>query len=141
MARDNLECIAYALVPGSDILPTKYDQYAEAPLRVGQDTYLYGELLLVLLELADANPRKVKLAIHRRVRSNLLQFIKIIQTKKKKRTTLHKELAFQAIADAILECHGRVEVALLKTVAIHVCQNGLLTTTDWNQANELASVS
>lgn len=79
--RGNIESIAYGLYRLSNIPPTKYDCYAEALLRIRERTCLYGESVLVLLELADADPRNIRLAFYRRARPNLLELIEAIETK------------------------------------------------------------
>ena len=64
-ARGGLDHVAYGLYRVPDVPPTAHDQFAEALLRVGEDAYLHGESVLALFQLADVNPRQIKVAINR----------------------------------------------------------------------------
>lgn len=70
-ARGGLENVAYGLYRVPDFPPTPFDQFAEALLRVGKGAYLHGESVLTLFGLADVNPRRIKVAVPRRVRTKL----------------------------------------------------------------------
>lgn len=132
-ARGGLESIAYGLYRVTDIPPTPYDQYAEALLRVGEGAYLHGESVLALFGLADVNPKRVKVAVSRRARPQLPPFIDLTQTRPSARTVLYEGLVAQPVADAILDCRGRVETKRLLTAAKQARTEGLLTTAEWQR--------
>ena len=48
-------------------------------------------------------------------------------------TTLYEALPAQPIADAILECRGRIETERLLEAARQARAEGLLTTTEWQR--------
>lgn len=127
-ARGGLENVAYGLYRVPETPPTKYDQFAEALLRVGATSYLHGESVLALFGLADVNPRKIRVAVRRRARPRLPGFVELIQTKDDVRTTLYEGLESQTVADAILECRGHVETSRLLTATTQARADGLLTT-------------
>lgn len=130
-ARGGLESIAYGLYRVSDIPPTPYDQFAEALLRVGADAYLHGESVLALFGLADVNPRRVTVAVPRRARPKLPPFVELTQVREGARTTFYEGLASQPVAEAILECRGRIESDRLLEAATQARKVGLLTTSEW----------
>ncbi|WP_285725876.1 hypothetical protein [Psychromicrobium xiongbiense] len=132
-ARGGLEHIAYGLYRVPDIPPTRYDQFAEALLRVGEGAYLHGESVLALLGLADVNPRKIKVAVPRRARPKLPNFIELTQARSEVCTTLYEGLASQSVADALLECRGSIETERLLAASKQARADGLLTTADWQR--------
>lgn len=89
--------------------------------------------MLALLGLADVNPRRIKVAIPRRARSKLPSFIELTRVAGGLPTTLYEALPAQPIADAILECRGRIETERLLEAARQARAEGLLTTTEWQR--------
>ncbi|WIY83886.1 type IV toxin-antitoxin system AbiEi family antitoxin domain-containing protein [Propionimicrobium sp. PCR01-08-3] len=132
-ARGGLEHVAYGLYRVSDIPRAPYDQFAEALLRAGEGAYLHGESVLALFGLADVNPRRIKVAVRRRTRPTLPPFMELTQVKGEAHTTLYEGLAAQPVADAILECRGRIETERLLEAAKQARSEGLLTTSEWRQ--------
>lgn len=132
-ARGGLENVAYGLYRMPDIPPTAYDQFAEALLRVGEGAYLHGESVLALFELADVNPRQIKVAVHRRARPKLPPFVELTQVKDYAPTTFYEGLKAQPVAEAILECRGRIEKGRLQEAAKQARKEGLLITTEWHR--------
>lgn len=138
-ARGGLESIAYGIYRVSDVPSTSHDQIAEALLRVGDGAYLHGESVLALFDLADVNPRTVKVAVSRRARPRLPPFIELTRVNEAARTTIYHGLVSQPVADAILECRGRVETTLLLDATEQARGEGLLTTSEWERVRtELA---
>lgn len=132
-ARGGLENVAYGLYRVPDVPPTAYDQFAEALLRVGEGAYLHGETVLALFGLADVNPRQIKVAVRRRARPKLPPFVELTHAKDDVRTTFYEGLEAQPIADAILECRGRIENQRLLDAAKQARKEGLLTTAEWQR--------
>ena len=132
-ARGGLQNVAYGLYRVPDVPVTALDQFAEALLRAGDGAYLHGESVLALLGLADVNPRRIKVAIPRRARSKLPSFIELTRVAGGLPTTLYEALPAQPIADAILECRGRIETERLLEAARQARAEGLLTTTEWQR--------
>ena len=135
-ARGGLTNVAYGLYRVPDIPPTHLDQFAEALLRVGEGAYLHGESVLALFGFAEVNPRRIKVAVPRRVRIKLPSFIELTQVPADSRTTLYEGLTSQPVSDAILECRGRVENARLLDAARQARQEGLLTTEEYRQVRK-----
>lgn len=130
-ARGGLANVAYGLYRVEDVPVTKFDQYAEALLRVGADAYLFGVTVLALLGLAEVNPRTITIAVHRRTRPQLPTYIELVHVGGEKQATLYEGLLSQPVADAILECRGSIESIRLKQAAEQARAEGLLTTTEY----------
>lgn len=135
-ARGGVANIAYGLYRVTDIPPTPYDQYAEALLRVGEEAYLHGESVLALFGLADVNPRQLKVAIPRRARPRLPAYIELTQVPAGARTTAYEDLRAQPVADALIECRGRVHGERLLSAAKQAKAEGLLTTAEWRRVRK-----
>jgi hypothetical protein len=86
--------------------------------------------------LADVNPRQIKVAVRRRARPKLPPFVELTQIKDDVRTTFYQGLAAQPVADAILDCRGRIERARLLEAAKQARSEGLLNTTEWQQVRK-----
>lgn len=126
-ARGGLKNVAYGLYRVPDIRPTRYDQFAEALLRVGDGAYLHGESVLALLGLGDVNPRRIKVATRSRVRSQLPAFVELVKVRGDASTRFYEGLASQSVADALLECRGRIEMQSLRDAARQARDEGFLT--------------
>ncbi|MCU6479365.1 type IV toxin-antitoxin system AbiEi family antitoxin domain-containing protein [Arthrobacter sp. A2-55] len=126
-ARGGLENVAYGLYRVPYIPLTRYDQFAEALLRAGEGAFLHGESVLALFGLADVNPRRIKVAVPRRARPKLPAFVELTQVRDGVRTTIYEGLVAQPVADALLECRGRIENERLLAAAKQARSEGLLT--------------
>jgi len=135
-ARGGLENVAYGLYRVPDVPVTAFDQFAEALLRAGEGAYLHGDSVLAVLGLADVNPSRIKVAVRRRARSKLPAFIELIRVEGDPRTTLYEGLPAQPVADAILECRGRIETERLLAAAKQARADGLLTTAEWQRVRK-----
>ncbi|MCW4464257.1 hypothetical protein OK351_01870 [Glutamicibacter sp. MNS18] len=135
-ARGGLENVAYGLYRVPDIPPTRYDQFAEALLRVGEGAHLHGESVLALLGLGDVNPRRIKVATSRRARSRLPEFVELTTVRGGFSARLYEGLASQSVADALLECRGRIETQNLLDAAKQARGEGLLTTAEWQRVRK-----
>jgi len=115
-ARGGLENVGYGLYRVPDTPPHPYDQF-----------------VLAMFGLADVNPRQIKVAARKRTRPKLPPFIELTLVKADKPTTRYEGLASQTVADAILECRGRIEAERLMDAARQARKEGLLTTTEWQR--------
>jgi predicted transcriptional regulator of viral defense system len=119
-----------------DVPPTRYDQFAEALLRAGEGAYLHGESVLALFALADVNPRQIKVAVGRRARPKLPSWIELTRVAADVVTTFYEGLESQTVADAIIECRGRIETERLMDAAKEARKEGLLATTEWQRVRK-----
>lgn len=102
-------------------------------MRVGEGAHLHGETVLALLGLAEVNPRRIKVAVGRRARPKLPPTIELTRVSEDATTVLYEGIAAQPVADAILECLGRVDTGRLAEAAEQARREGLLTTSEWHR--------
>lgn len=134
-ARGGLDSIAYGLYRVTDVPFSAVDQFAEALLRGGNGAYLYADTVLALLELADVNPRKVRVAVNRRARPKLPAYVELVRVPSGESTTRYEGLEAQPVAEAILASRGRVETGRLREAARQARARGLLTTDEWRRVS------
>lgn len=130
-ARGGLENVAYGLYRLTDGPAGPFVQFAEALMRAGEGSYLHGDSVLALFGLADLNPRRIRVAVARRTRPKLPPFIALTLVKDDVATTLYEGLRSQRVADAILECRGRVEPSRLLEATEEARREGLVTRDEW----------
>lgn len=136
-ARGGLENVAYGLYRLTDGPAGHLVQFAEALMRAGEGSYLHGDSVLALFGLADVNPRRIRVAVARRTRPKLPPVIELTLVKKDDvTTTLYEGLRSQRVADAILECRGRIERSRLMDAAEEARREGLMTTTEWRRVRK-----
>lgn len=139
-ARGGLQNIAYGLYRVTNVPASGLDQFAEALLRVGKGSYLYADTVLALLELADVNPRKLRVAVSRRARPKLPPYVEMIRVSEGERTTRYEGLESQPVAEAILASRGRIETGHLREAAKQAREEGLLTTVEWRRVMRVLRV-
>lgn len=76
-ARGRLHHVARGIYRFDEMPPTKFDQYFEAVLRVGDDAVLVGDAVLALHGLALVNPRQIRVATSKRHRRTLPAWLKV----------------------------------------------------------------
>ncbi len=130
-ARGGLEHSGYRLYRFTDIPPGEHQQFAEATLRVGDGSHLRGESVLALLGLTDLNPRKITVGTPQRIRRNLPTFIDLVRSPADTTVSSYHGIRSQTVAEALLECRGRIPASQLHDAAAHARAEGLLTTAEW----------
>lgn len=135
-ARGGLKNVAYGLYRVPDAPSSAFDQFAEALLRAGEGAYLHGDSVLALFRLADVNPRRIRVAVRKRTRPKLPAFVELTLVKGDVVTTLYEGLESQRVADAILECRGRIERSRLMDAAEEARGEGLMTTKEWQRVRK-----
>lgn len=135
-ARGGLENVAYGIYRVPDAPASAFDQFAEALLRAGEGSYLHGDSVLALFGLADVNPRRIKVAVRKRTRPKLPPFVELTLVKGDVVTTQYEGLESQRVAEAILECRGRIERSRLMDAAEEARREGLMTTREWQRVRK-----
>lgn len=116
-------------------VPTSLDLYAEAVALVGDGSFLMGEAVLAMHDLALANPRKLSVGTTERIRKNLPEWIAPVKVKGKS-TTRYEGIPSQTIAEAILDCRGSVIQERLQSAADEARERGLITKAEYEQVKE-----
>ncbi|HVB70563.1 MAG TPA: type IV toxin-antitoxin system AbiEi family antitoxin domain-containing protein [Acidimicrobiales bacterium] len=76
-ARGRLRHVAHGIYRFDELPATRFDQFFEAVLRVGDGAFLVGDAVLSLHDLALVNPRRIRVATRRRRRGNLPAWISL----------------------------------------------------------------
>lgn len=76
-ARGRLHHVARGIYRFDEMPPSRFDQYYEAVLRVGDGAFLVGDAVLALHELALVNPRRIRVAARQRRRRALPDWLKL----------------------------------------------------------------
>ncbi|MCA9830253.1 MAG: hypothetical protein KC495_07275 [Dehalococcoidia bacterium] len=126
--RGQIRHVAYGLYRFDDIPPTRYDQFYEAVARVGGDAHLTGDAVLALHELAQVNPRQIRVGTSRRVRAALPDWIKVVRESVDPDDLTRFELIpSTTVAFAIRACLGTVISERLKLALDEARRQGLVT--------------
>lgn len=134
-ARGALVNVAYGIYRLPDAPPSALDQFAEALLRAGDGAYLRGDSVLAIFGLADVNPRKVRVIAPKRTRAKMPCFMDVAGPPRggHPELTHYEGLLAMRVADAILDCRGRIERGRLLEAAAQARREGLVTTTEWQR--------
>lgn len=127
-ARGALTNLAYGVYRFNEVPAGPIDQFAEALLRVGEGAYLVGDAVLALHDLAQVNPRRIRVGTPHRTRANLPTFIeKVDQDVPEHELTTYEGLRSTTVARALLDCRGLVMRERLRDGAREAWRKGLLT--------------
>lgn len=128
-ARGALVHVAYGIYRVADAPGSPFDQFAEALLRAGEGAYLRGDSVLALFGLADVNPRKIRVVAPKRTRAKMPAFVEVSAPPRGEAPNLtrYEGLLAMRVADAILDCRGRIEPTRLREAARDARKEGLVT--------------
>lgn len=87
--------------------PTDLDRYAVACATVSPDAVLYGTAVLAMHQLAFVNPAKVTVALSRRYRGRVPDWVEVVD-ERVPAPTWYSGIPSQAVADALVACKGLV---------------------------------
>ena len=117
-------------------VPTEYDTYAEAVAHVGEGSYLYGDAVLAMHDLAFVNPSRIKVATDKRIRKKIPHWINVVQPEKPVTPTYDNGIPAQSVADAILTCKKTVMRERLLDAVRDAQQKQLLYLGDYEKLKE-----
>ncbi len=131
--RGGLVNVAYGIYRVPDAPGSPFDQFAEALLRAGKGAYLRGDSVLALFGLADVNPRKIRVVAPRRTRAKMPAFMEVTAPPwgEAHNLTRYEGLLAMRVADAILDCRGRIERERLLEAARDARKKGLVTRAEY----------
>lgn len=131
--RGALVHVAYGIYRVPDAPGTAFDQFAEALLRAGEGAYLRGDSVLALFGLADVNPRKIRVVPAKRTRATMPNFIEVTAAPPGEAPSLtrYEGLLAMRVADAILDCRGRIERDRLLEAARDARKEGLVSRAEY----------
>lgn len=134
-ARGALISVAYGIYRVPDAPGSPLDQFAEALLRAGEGAYLRGDSVLALFALADVNPRKIRVVAPKRTRAKMPPLLEVSAPPRGAplNLTRYQGLLAMRVADAILDCRGRIEPARLRAAAREARKDGLVTSAEYTK--------
>lgn len=116
-------------------IPTEFDPYAEAVVLVGDGSFLLGETVLAMHGLAFVNPRQFSVGTPKRIRKTLPPWVSAV-TVTGKDTTRYEGIPSQTVAEAILDCRGRVMAERLRDAVDTARQRGLIGKVEYQRLKE-----
>lgn len=119
---------------------TERDQFAEAVRLVGPDAYLMGDAVLALHGLALVNPRRIRVGTAHRVRAQLPEFVEVVHRQLPEDVlTEYEGIPSTTVAQAVLDCRGKVMSSRLTDAARRARREGLVTDREYRRLrNRLA---
>jgi predicted transcriptional regulator of viral defense system len=107
-------------------VPTPYDQYAAAVALVGQSSYVYGESVLAMYNLALVNPRKTIIATPKRIRKTLPAWIRLVSAQLGDVVTYYEGIPCQRIDSAFRSCKTTIMKSRLAVAVDDAVFKGLI---------------
>lgn len=107
-------------------VPTPYDHFAEAVALVGRGSLIYGDGVLAMHNLALVNPPQIQVAVAKRVRRALPEWIRLVKKTDDIREESFEGIACQKVADAIRTCRGTVMKERLVEAIDEAARQGLV---------------
>lgn len=125
--RGGIERVSHGVYRFEDIPRTAKDQFMEAVLCVGPDAYLVGDAVLALHDLAQVNPRRIRVATPHRRRRELPDFIEVLSgSVDSAERTQYEGVPATTVARALRDCQGIVMPDRLVDAANEAARVGLL---------------
>lgn len=125
--RGGLTHLAHGLYRFDDIPAGDHGRYLEAVLRAGPGAYLAGDAVLAFHDLALVNPRRIRVAAPRRVRSKLPDWVKVEQRPPARDDVVTVDgVPMTRVAQALRECQGTVMADRLADAAGEAVRRGLV---------------
>lgn len=134
VAQGRLVRLAYGVYKLTRYIPTPFDRYAEGVALVGEGSFLYGESVLAMHELALVNPMRVTIATCSRTRKNLPGWLRLVKPRVGTKPTTYEGIPSQTVFEALETCSASVMPERLTQAVGDAHNRGLLTD---DQANEL----
>lgn len=107
-------------------LPTEYDAYAEAAALVGDTAMICGESVLAMHNLALVNPARVHVAVRRRLRKELPDWIETEKATAEMSEDNFNGIPCQKLAEVIRQSRGKILTERLASAVHEAGRRGLL---------------
>ena len=107
-------------------LPTEYDTYAEAAALVGETAMICGESVLAMHNLALVNPARVHVAVRRRLRKELPDWIETEKATAEMTEDNFNGIPCQKLSEVIRQSRGKILTERLVSAVREAGARGLL---------------
>lgn len=115
--------------------PTDLDRYAVACASVSADAHLYGTAVLAMHQLAFVSPAKVTVALPRRFRGKVADWIDVVNARVSD-ATWYFGIPSQTVADALVTCKGLVMGERLLQAAEEAFDRELISSTELDRVRK-----
>ena len=133
-ATGGLVHVAYGLWRFEDQPRTGRDQFMEAVLRVGTDAYLTHDAVLAFHELAQVNPRRIKVGTPHRARARVPDFVEVVRQQiNPADLTAYEGVPSATVARALIDCSDTIMRDRLLDAVTTAKRTGLLRTREVQQ--------
>ena len=128
-ATGGLTHVAYGLWRFDDQQRTGRDQFMEAVLRVGADAYLTHDAVLAFHELAQVNPRRIRIGTPHRARARVPDFVEVVRQQiDPADLTVYEGVPSATVARALIDCRDMIMRDPLLDAVATAKRTGLLHT-------------
>lgn len=129
--RGKLENISRGLYRLARWVPDESYPYAEAVARMGEGSYLYGESVIAMLDLAPTNPAYMFVACPKRTRRKLPANIRVEKARPEDTVAFYEGVPSQHVKDAIIAAKSSMPADRLEVAAKQAREKGYLLTGDF----------
>ncbi len=128
-ATGGLAHVAYGLWRFDDQPKTGRDQFMEAVLRVGADAYLTHDAVLAFHELAQVNPRRIRIGTPHRARARVPDFVEVVRQQIDPADLIvYEGVPSATVARALIDCRDMIMRDRLLDAVTTARRTGLLRT-------------
>lgn len=136
--RGKLEQVSRGVYQFPQLAGSVNESFLRATLYVGADAYLTADAVLAVHDLANVNPRIIRVGTNKRVRHELPKQIKVLRTETKDNLIeVHNGIRATRVSRAIIDSKGLVMNSRLQVALAEAFARGLVTETERKQV-ELA---
>lgn len=135
--RGRIDRIGYGVYRVKPYVPTRLDRYADAVALVGEGSYVFGESVLAMHELAFANPRAIVVATPKRVRRALPGWIEVHGMRDGDTVSSYEGIPCQALVEALVWCKRSVLEDRLLDATEEARRQGWLTQAECERVIEV----
>jgi len=121
--------VAYGPWRFDDQPRTGRDQFMEAVFRVGADAYLTHDAVLAFHELAQVNPRRIRIGTPHRARARVPDFVEVVRQQiDPADLTVYEGVPSTTVARALIDCRDTIMRDRLLDAVATAKRTGLLRT-------------
>ena len=121
-------------------LPTEYDTYAEAVALVGETAMICGESVLAMHNLALVNPARVHVAVRRRLRKGLPDWIETEKATAEMTEDNFNGIPCQKLSEVLRQSRGKIMTERLVAAVREAGTRGLLDLFEYDDLKKEFSV-
>lgn len=129
LQRGAIERVGHGVYRSPFFPPTPQSEAQEALELVGEESFLYGQSVLTLLELGSVASRRTQVATTKRVRRDLPGYIRVVELAKSHQTPIHRYLGVrsQSVFEALKSSKGDLRGELLTEAASDALARGFIS--------------